>query len=246
MSLKSLVALLLGLLLGLALPAAAVAQGLPDPPPVPAARSREYAAARSVDRRPGDHPASPRCRAEACRADQAARPPRLLQRPHLPPRHRRLHGPGRRSQGRRHRRLRPSRPPGRVQRPAPRPRRRLGGAHRAAEHGQQPVLHHALAASDARRPIYRLRPGHRRHELRRRDRERRAAGQSVADPAGLDRRRQSAAAADVGAGRRRRMRRRRSSARRRPRGHIAGPAVPAPPSIRLPDPPAPHPKPHGQ
>jgi cyclophilin family peptidyl-prolyl cis-trans isomerase len=29
-------------------------------------------------------------------------------------------------------------------------------------------------------------------------------------------------------------------------GHAAGPAVPAPPSIRIPDPPAPHPKPHGQ
>jgi cyclophilin family peptidyl-prolyl cis-trans isomerase len=37
MSLKSLVALLVGLLLGFALPAASVAQGLPVPPPVPAA-----------------------------------------------------------------------------------------------------------------------------------------------------------------------------------------------------------------
>ncbi len=37
-------------------------------------------------------------------------PAGLLQRPHLPPGDRRLHGPGRRSEGRRHRRLRAARP----------------------------------------------------------------------------------------------------------------------------------------
>ena len=51
-------------------------------------------------------PASPRRRAQPCRADQDADPPGLLQRPHLPPGDRGLHGPGRRPDRQRHRRLR--------------------------------------------------------------------------------------------------------------------------------------------
>jgi hypothetical protein len=118
------------------------------------------------------------------------------------------------------------RPPGRSGRRQPR-----GGDGRR-EQRQQPVLHHALGAAFARPALHRLRPGDHRNAVCRRTREGRAAGQSEPDPAGLDRRRQQGAPGSrpglLGA-RARGSRRPWRSCRRRT------PAVPPPPSIRLPE-----------
>ena len=67
-------------------------------------------------RRRRRHQASPRPGARPCRAHRRPGRKRLLRRRRLPPRHPRLHGPGRRPDRDRHGRLRASRPQGRIQR----------------------------------------------------------------------------------------------------------------------------------
>jgi hypothetical protein len=102
-------------------------------------------------------------------------------------------------QGHRGGRVRPSRPQGRIQRAAACARRRLHGPHQRARQRQQPVLHHVPAAPPARPHLYRFRPRDFRHELGRHHRTRRAPGQPVEDPPGVDRRRQQAPAGLPGA-----------------------------------------------
>ena len=84
--------------------------------------------------------------------------PGLLQRHRLPPRHPRLHGPGRRPERERRGRLQASRPCRRVQRLAACARSDVDGAHRGPEQRQQPVLHHPVADLHARPQIYRVWP----------------------------------------------------------------------------------------
>ena len=62
-------------------------------------QSGQQADARAFERRHGGDPASARPCAQARRAHPDFGAPGLLQRPQLPPRDPRLHGPGRRSQG---------------------------------------------------------------------------------------------------------------------------------------------------
>ena len=92
------------------------------------ADEQEYPGPQPRQRRRRRHPPASRPRAAACRADQGAGRGRLLRRRRLPPRHRRLHGPGRRPDRQRHGRLRQARSAGRVQPRAACPRHRLDGA----------------------------------------------------------------------------------------------------------------------
>ena len=194
MRLKTLFAILAGLI-------AAGAAGRAGPTPAPVALGR----ADRARARAGKHAATSICRPAAASSIQL-RPDaapghveriktltrqRLLQRPHLPPRDRRLHGADRRSQ----RRPAPAAPSFPTSRPNSTPCRTSAAPSSAAraeaiEQRQQPVLHHVRAALRARRQIYGRSAGCRRHAICRRDRARRAAAQSDADRPRLDRRRQ--------------------------------------------------------
>ncbi len=109
---------------------------------------------------------------------------RLLRRRAVPPRDPGLHGPGRRSDRARHRRLGPAEPQGRVQQRAARPRRLLDGPHAGPEQRQQPVLHLLRRRALPRQPVHRLGRGRERHGACRRASEGRAAGESRQDRQG--------------------------------------------------------------
>ena len=86
-------------------------------PPRPAAAQQPRPAEHRLSRDQGradHHPPAAGPRAEACRPDQGADEAGLLRRHRLPPRHRGLHGPDRRPDRHRHRRLGAAEHPGRV------------------------------------------------------------------------------------------------------------------------------------
>ena len=129
------------------------------------------------DQGQGDDRAPPRPRAQPRGADQGAGARGLLRRDAVPPRHRRLHGAGRRPDRHRDRRL-GQEAQGRVQRREASPRHLLDGALAEPRFRRQPVLHLLRRLALARQAVHGLGPGGRRHGHGRQDQARRAGART--------------------------------------------------------------------
>ncbi|CAA9511756.1 MAG: Peptidyl-prolyl cis-trans isomerase, partial [uncultured Sphingomonadaceae bacterium] len=143
-------------------------------------RAAPHSHPRQRRRRPHPPAAGPRARSRP--AADGAGDRGILRRGGVPPRDRRLHGAGRRPDGHGDERVVQAEPQGRVLRRAPRPRRLLHGAHQRPEQRQQSVLHLPGRRALPRPAVHSVGSGRRRHGVR----GRAAQGRAAAEP-GQDR-----------------------------------------------------------